>query len=323
MTGAVPATDTGATRHGRIRIGISGWRYAEWRGSFYPAGLRQRDELSYAASHFDTIEINGTHYALQRPQSFMRWHDETPEGFVFAVKGSRFITHVKPLRDSETPLANFFAQGILRLGDKLGPILWQFPPRFRFDEDQLAAFFALLPRDTVAAAALARRRCDQRPAGGGDDGAWISPDEPRLRLRHAIEIRHPSFLAPAFIALLRWHNIALVFADAVDWPYAEDVTADFLYLRLHGSKKLYASFYSGAALDGWAARILAWSAGGQPDDARLIDPRSPPPPLRRPRDVYVYFDNTAEVRAPFDAQALRRKLDSGLSDRRVSGIGQV
>src|SRR5207302_11007177 len=145
------------TRHGRIRIGISGWRYTGWRGSFYPKELRQADELSYASRHFDTIEINGTHYSLQRPEAFARWHDETPDGFVFAVKGSRFITHMKQLRDIEAPLATFFASGVLRLEEKLGPFLWQFSPRFRFDMEKLDRFLTLLPRDSKAAAELAKR----------------------------------------------------------------------------------------------------------------------------------------------------------------------
>ena len=284
----------------RIRIGISGWRYAGWRGSFYPKGLRQRDELADASRHFDTIEINGTHYSLQRPESFARWRDETPEDFVFAVKGSRFITHMKQLRDVETPLANFFASGVLRLEEKLGPFLWQFSPRFRFDAERFDRFLGLLPRDSVAAAALAEHH-DHRLKGR----AWTKTER-RRRLHHAVEIRHPSFLDPAFVRLLRRHDIALVFADAVDWPYAEDVTADFLYLRLHGSEELYASGYDDNALDRWAARIRSWSCGGQPEDAKLIDAAARP--RRRARDVYVYFDNDAKVRAPIDAQALRNRL---------------
>jgi uncharacterized protein YecE (DUF72 family) len=287
-------------KRGRIRIGISGWRYPGWRGSFYPPGLRQADDLFYASRHFDTIEINGTHYSLQRPEFFRRWRDETPEGFVFAVKGSRFITHMKQLRDIEAPLANFFAQGVLRLGDKLGPLLWQFSPRFRFDREKLERFLARLPQDGAAAAALASGH-DHRLAGR----SWIGSETARS-LRHAIEIRHPSFLDPEFVAVLRLHNIALVFADAVSWPYAEDVTADFLYLRMHGSRELYASGYSEEELDYWAERVLVWSAGGEPEDAKLIDPGARP--RRQPRDVYVYFDNDAKIRAPFDAQTLRRKL---------------
>jgi uncharacterized protein YecE (DUF72 family) len=289
------------SRPARIRIGISGWSYGGWRGSFYPAGLRHSDELSYASRQVDTIEINGTHYSLQHPDSFARWHDETPEGFVFAVKGSRFITHLKQLRDIETPLANFFASGVLRLEEKLGPFLWQFSPRFRFDADRLANFFTLLPGDTVTAAALAERH-DHRLEGR----AWTRTER-RRNLRHAIEIRHESFLEPAFVGLLRQHGVALVFADSVAWPYAEDMTADFVYLRLHGSEELYASGYSQEALDRWAARIKLWARGVQPNDARLIAPE-PKPPRRTARDVFVYFDNDAKVRAPVDAHSLKTKL---------------
>ena len=246
------------SRSGTVHIGISGWTYGGWRGSFYPAGLPHSDELSYASRQVDTIEINGTHYSLQHPDSFARWHDETPEGFVFAVKGSRFITHLKQLRDIETQLANFFASGMLRLEEKLGPFLWQFSPRFRFDPARLERFFALLPRDTETAAALAERH-DQRLAGR----AWTRT-ESRRDLRHAIEIRHPSFLDPAFVALLRRHRVALVFADSVAWPYAEDLTADFVYLRLHGSEELYASGYSNEALDHWEARIKQWAGASNP-----------------------------------------------------------
>jgi uncharacterized protein YecE (DUF72 family) len=286
---------------GRIRIGISGWNYGGWRGTFYPRGLRHEDELSYAGRRVDTIEINGTHYLLQRPESFAKWHDETPDGFVFAVKGSRFITHLKQLHDIETPLANFFASGVLRLEQKLGPFLWQFSPRFKFDPERLDHFFALLPRDTEKAAALAKRH-DRRLKGR----AWTRTERKRC-LRHAIEIRHRSFLDAAFVALLRRHRIALVFADSVEWPYAEDLTADFVYLRLHGSEELYASGYSEEALDHWASRIKLWARGLQPNDARLIAPDTPPP-CRNARDVYVYFDNDAKVRAPADARSLKAKV---------------
>ncbi|MBV9523733.1 MAG: DUF72 domain-containing protein [Alphaproteobacteria bacterium] len=282
-----------------IRIGISGWRYPPWRGRFYPKGLPQRLELAHASGLFATIEINGTFYSLQRPEHFALWHAQTPGDFVFAVKGGRFITHMKKLRDIETPLANFFASGILRLKEKLGPILWQFPPNLAFDAERFDAFFALLPRDTGAALRLAKRH-DHRL----DGRAWLRPQQKRA-LRHAVEIRHESFRTPAFVALLRRHAIALVFADAVSWPYFEDVTADFLYLRLHGSEELYASGYSDAALDRWAARIAAWAAGGEAGDRNCVTPTRPP---QRPRDVYVYFDNDAKVRAPFDAQALARRL---------------
>jgi uncharacterized protein YecE (DUF72 family) len=289
------------SRVGTIRIGISGWTYGGWHGTFYPRELRHSDELAYAGRQVDTIEINGTHYSLQRPDSFARWYEETPESFIFAVKGSRYITHLKQLRDIETPLANFFASGVLRLEEKLGPFLWQFSPRFRFDVEHLDHFLSLLPRDTEAAAALATHH-DRRLAGR----VWTRTDRKR-GLQHAIEIRHQSFLDPAFITLLRRRRVALVFADSVEWPYAEDLTADFVYIRLHGSEELYASGYSDEALDHWAARIKLWSQGLQPNDARLAAPDLPTP-RRNARDVFVYFDNDAKVRAPFDARALRARL---------------
>jgi uncharacterized protein YecE (DUF72 family) len=289
------------SRAGTIRIGISGWTYGGWRGTFYPPELRHSDDLAYASRQVDTIEVNGTHYSLQRPDSFARWYAETPESFVFAVKGSRYITHLKQLHDIETPLANFFASGVLRLEEKLGPFLWQFSPRFGFDTERLGHFLSLLPRDTEAAAALAEHH-DRRVAGR----AWTRTDRKRS-LRHAIEIRHRSFLDPAFITLLRRQGVALVFADSVEWPYAEDLTADFVYIRLHGSEELYASGYSDEALDHWVTRVKLWSQGLQPNDAQLIA-ADLPPPRRSTRDVFVYFDNDAKVRAPFDARALRAKL---------------
>jgi uncharacterized protein YecE (DUF72 family) len=289
------------SRAGTVHIGISGWTYGGWRGTFYPRELRHSDDLAYASRQVDTIEINGTHYSLQRPDSFARWYAETPESFVFAVKGSRYITHLKQLHDIETPLANFFASGVLRLEEKLGPFLWQFSPRFGFDAERLEHFLSLLPRDTEAAAALAEHH-DRRVAGR----AWTRTDRKR-GLRHAIEIRHRSFLDPEFITLLRRQGVALVFADSVEWPYAEDLTADFVYIRLHGSEELYASGYSDEALDHWVTRVKLWSQGLQPNDAQLIA-ADLPPPRRSTRDVFVYFDNDAKVRAPFDARALRAKL---------------
>jgi uncharacterized protein YecE (DUF72 family) len=286
---------------GTVRIGISGWTYAPWRGNFYPPGLLHADELSYASRQVDTIEINGTFYGLQRPDAFARWYHETPDGFVFAVKGPRFITHIRRLREVETPLANFFASGVLRLEEKLGPVLWQFPASFRFSAERLDHFFALLPRDAEAAAALATGRSEWLA-----DRSWVKTGQ-RRELRHAIEIRHESFLDPAFVALLRKHQVALVFADSVAWPYAEDVTADFVYLRLHGSEELYASGYSDEALDHFAARIRLWARGLEPNDARRISP-DPNPAGPVPRDVYAYFDNDAKVRAPVDARSLRGKL---------------
>ena len=286
---------------GNVRIGISGWTYAPWRGNFYPPGLLQADELSYASREVDTIEINGTFYGLQRPDAFARWYDATPANFVFAVKGPRFITHIRRLREVQTPLANFFASGVLRLEEKLGPVLWQFLASFRFSAERLDHFFSLLPRDTETATALAAGRSDWLA-----DRSWIKTAG-RRELRHAIEIRHQSFLNPAFIALLRRHRVALVFADSVAWPYAEDVTADFVYLRLHGSEELYASGYSDEALDHFASRIKLWAVGLEPNDARRAAPDADPAD-QIPRDVFAYFDNDAKVRAPVDARSLNAKL---------------
>lgn len=284
-----------------IYIGISGWTYAPWRGVFYPDDLVQKKELSYASRQFPSIEINGTHYSLQRPKSFLHWYDETPEGFLFSVKGSRYITHMKRLKDIDTPLANFFASGVLALREKLGPFLWQFPPNFQFDAQVLEAFFAKLPRTTNAALRLAKGH------NMVADRVWLesAPDRP---LRHCIEIRHQSFMVPEFFALLRRHDIAFVFADtAGKWPYVEDLTSDFVYLRLHGDEELYVSGYSDSALDRWAKRIHRWSQGGQIQKAKLITSRREAPSAES-RDVYVYFDNDVKVRAPADAKELRRKL---------------
>jgi uncharacterized protein YecE (DUF72 family) len=220
---------------------------------------------------------------------------------VFAVKGPRFITHIRRLREIEAPLANFFASGVFELREKFGPILWQFPPSLRYDRDLFARFLERLPRDTEAALKLARRR-DFRMTGR----ARLAIDRNR-KLRHAIEIRHESFLDEDFVALLREQGIALVVADtAGKWPYVEDVTADFVYMRLHGDEQLYVSGYTDAALERWAKRIRAWTAGSQPGDAELISNK--PPRRRASRDVYCYFDNDAKVKAPFDAMKLSEKL---------------
>lgn len=284
-----------------IRIGISGWRYAPWRGDFYPKGLAQRRELEFASRAVNSIEINGSFYGLQTPQRYAAWYAETPEDFVFSVKAPRFITHVRRLEDIEQPLANFFASGPLSLKDKLGPVLWQFPPSFRFDEALFGDFLSRLPSDTDQARQLARHADARLHLSGYLDA------ERGHALRHAVEIRNDSFRCQAFIALLRQHNVALVVADtAGKWPYIEDVTADFLYLRLHGDAQLYTSGYSDKALRRWQSRIEAWSAGHQPADAELIDPGHP---LREtPRDLYCYFDNDVKVRAPYDAQRLWQYL---------------
>jgi uncharacterized protein YecE (DUF72 family) len=284
-----------------FRIGISGWTYAGWRGVFYPAKLPHKRELVYSSGRFNAIEINGSFYSLQRPSSYASWRSSTPPGFVFSIKGSRFITHMKKLRDPEVPLANFFASGLLALREKLGPILWQFPPNLGFDEQRFDAFFRLLPRSTIAAAELARNH-DARLEGR----AFYEPDAER-EIRHCVEVRHPSFLVPAFFELLRRHQIAFVFADtAGKWPYSEDLTTDFVYIRLHGAEELYASGYNDNALDWWAERIRLWIKGRHPADARLITP--PTKPWRPLKELFVFFDNDAKVHAPFDAERLAARL---------------
>lgn len=285
---------------GAIRIGISGWTYPPWRGQFYPDKLPHKKEVSHAASVFRTIEINGTFYSLQRPETFAKWAAATPDNFVFAIKGSRFITHVQRLKDVRVPLANFFASGVLRLGPKLGPFLWQFPPNFKFDVKRIESFFKLLPRDTDAAQALARRH-DKRVSGR----AWMKSGEHRP-LRHSMEIRNSSFVVPEFIELLREYSVALVCADTVKWPRLMDVTSDFMYCRLHGSEQLCASGYDDQALDAWALHMVAWAGGNEPKDAERVINK--PGSKLSARDVFVYFDNDAKVRAPFDAQGLMARV---------------
>ncbi|MFD3449054.1 DUF72 domain-containing protein [Microbacteriaceae bacterium 4G12] len=269
----------------RSYIGISGWRYAGWRGGFYPKGLQQRRELEYAAERFDSVEINGSFYSLQRPESYERWRDETPEGFVFAVKGGRYITHMLRMQNARAALANFFASGVLALGDKLGPALWQLPERVRFDAEVLDAFFTLMPRTTGEALALAREH-DAKVEGR----AWLGEvvDRP---LRHVLEPRHPTFDSDECAEVLARHDVGMVIADSAGkWPMISRVTTDLVYVRLHGSEELYVSGYSPEELADWAARCRAWLAEG--------------------RNVYVYFDNDAKVHAPFDAMSLRALLDA-------------
>jgi uncharacterized protein YecE (DUF72 family) len=267
-----------------VRIGISGWRYEPWRGVFYPQGLPQRRELEFAARHFPSVEINGSFYSLQRPEYYEQWYADSPPGFVYAVKGSRYITHLRRLKEIDKPLANFFASGILALKDKLGPFLWQFPPMFAYQPERLAAFFDLLPRSTGEALALARKR-DARMKGRAR--LAIDADRP---LRHAVEVRHASFVDEGFLALLRKHDIGLVVADTAGrFPRLFEVTADFVYVRLHGDIEIYKSGYTPRALDEWAKRIRAWDRDG--------------------KDVYAYFDNDMKVRAPFDALNLMERLD--------------
>jgi uncharacterized protein YecE (DUF72 family) len=285
-----------------IRIGISGWRYAGWRNTFYPPKLAQRRELEFASRQVQTIEINGSHYALQSPQSYANWCEATPRDFVFSVKGPRYLTHMLRFSGarSETALANFFASGIFNLRQKLGPILWQFPPNFKFDKETFESILRSLPKNTDQAAELAAKHdAHVREVD-------VLPDRKRT-LRHAIEIRHASFCDKDFIRLLRKYHAALVISDSVaDWPYAEDVTSDFVYLRLHGTRVLYGGKYRDSALDWWAARITDWAGGREPSDAQRIASKTAR--RRTHRDVFCYFDNDQKAQAPFDAQRLIERL---------------
>jgi uncharacterized protein YecE (DUF72 family) len=265
---------------GRARIGVSGWRYKGWRGDFYPAGLVQRRELEYVASRMSSAEVNGSFYSLLRPSTYAAFRAQTPDDFVLAVKGGRYITHIRRLAGAETALANFLASGVLALGPKLGPLLWQLPPSLAYDEDRLVSFFALLPRTTGEAAALAARHDEKL----GEDRVHLSIDADRP-IRHALEVRHPSFCTDRTVGLLREHGIALVLADSPHkWPLLEQDTADFRYVRLHGHPDVYASGYSPAELDFWAEKVLTWTTAGQ--------------------DAYVYFDNDVRGHAPYDAVSL-------------------
>lgn len=277
---------------GAVRIGISGWRYEPWRGVFYPEGLVQKRELMFASRALSSIEINGTFYALQKPASFMHWYADTPDDFLFSVKAPKYVTHVRRLRDVAQPVANFFASGVLALEQKLGPVLWQFPPSFRFDEALFEAFLNLLPHDTHAAGKLAEQ--SDEFMGAREHREAGAPHALRP-IRHAVEIRHHSFECPEFVELLRRHRVALVVADtAGKWPFMTEVCSDFMYLRLHGDKELYASGYDDEALDKWAERIEGWCQRK--------------PAQGGPLDVYVYFDNDIKVRAPFDAARLLKRL---------------
>jgi uncharacterized protein YecE (DUF72 family) len=269
---------------GEARVGISGWRYAPWRGDFYPKGLQQRRELEYASSKLTSIEINGSFYSLQRPSSWLAWAEQTPDDFVFSVKGPRYVTHLLRLRSTDDALANFFASGLFRLGRKLGPILWQLPPNLHFDEAQLDAFLSSLPRTTTEAAALAARST----RGTAPEERGFEPGVERA-LRHALEVRSDTFDTERYFALLERQGVASVVADtAGKWPFLTRVTADFAYVRLHGDEILYESGYSPESLDTWAARVDGWRATG--------------------RDAFVYFDNDIKVRAPYDAMALASRL---------------
>ena len=278
---------------GRAWIGISGYDYKPWRGVFYPDDVPAREWLRFASRTFNSIELNGTFYSLKSPSVFERWLTEVPEtDFLFAVKGGRFITHNLKLRRSETALGNFFASGVLALGARTGPFLWQLPATYRFEADRLDQFMGILPRDSIEGEAVAREHDERLRRGALVDAAA------RVEYRHAFEVRHPSYFHPEFYELLRAHGYGMVVADSAGkFPMSEEVTAPFVYVRLHGSEQLYVSRYSDEELDEWAEKITRWRspAGGR-------------------RDVYVYFDNDAKVHAPRDALRLMERLGMTAAD---------
>lgn len=263
-----------------LRVGTSGWSYEHWRGKFYPAGFSGKRELEFISGKLNTAEVNASFYALQHPKDYQSWYARTPPGFVFAVKGSRYITHTKRLRDVNRALANFFASGVLALGEKLGPLLWQLPSGLKFDSAITTAFIEMLPKDHAEAARLGRRH-DSRMK----DRCYLEVRK-KYRLRHAIEARNETFLHPDCLALFRKFNIALVRAESGGrWPYMESRTSDFVYLRMHGSDENSKTGYrhgprGPSALKYWEGRIKVW---------------------RRDADVYVYFNNDAYANAPLDA----------------------
>jgi uncharacterized protein YecE (DUF72 family) len=275
-------------------VGISGYDYPRWRGAFYPERLAKARWLSYASRCFNSIELNGTFYSLKSPSVFARWAEAVPDrGFVFAIKGGRFITHNLKLRNCERALGNFYASGILALGRLTGPFLWQLPASYRFEAERLDQFMRMLPRNSIDGEAVARLHDHRLKRGALVEAA----EGKRVPYRHAFEVRHPSYFCDEFYDLLRSHKCALVFADtAGKFEYAEVVTTDFVYIRLHGSTELYVSGYSDDELDDWAARIRRWQG-------------------RNRRDAYVYFDNDAKVHAPHDALRLAKRLELSIEQR--------
>lgn len=264
-------------KSGAVRVGIGGWTFEPWRGSFYPEGLTQKAELAHASRHVTAIEINGTFYGTQKPESFEKWHDETPDDFVFALKGPRFATNRRVLAEAGSSIERFVGSGITRLGHKLGPINWQLAATKAFQPEDFEAFLALLPREV--------------------DG---------MALRHVVEVRHPSFMTPDFPALLDRYGIGAVFADEPDYPYFFDPTADFVYVRLQCAREDEPIGYPPAILDDWARHAAMWASGGLPGDLPRLDPK------RRvkntPRDVFVFMINGFKPKAPFAAMSLIERL---------------
>jgi uncharacterized protein YecE (DUF72 family) len=274
----------------RIRIGLSGWNYPHWRKNFYPAGLPQRRELEFASQAFDALELNGSFYSLQRPSSYLKWRETTPDGFVFAIKGSRFITHLKKLGGGTQGLANFLASGVLSLGPKLGPILWQLPPMLPYQPDRMIEFFSSLPATAEQAAEIAAG-CDDRIKKRFGEDPVVTPADPAARIRHAVEVRHDSYATGDFAHLCREYGIALVIADTAGrFTWVDEVTSELVYVRLHGDQELYASRYTAEGIDWWAGQVAGWAnASGV-------------------QEVFVFFDNDAHGYAPQNARELAERL---------------
>jgi uncharacterized protein YecE (DUF72 family) len=259
-------------KQGRLYIGIGGWTFVPWRGVFYPAKLAQSKELAYAASKLTSIEINGTCYGSQKPESFRKWASEVPDGFVFSVKGPRFATNRRVLAEAGESIQRFYDSGVLELGDRLGPVLWQFAPTKKFDEADFGAFLELLPQ--------------------GTDGR---------KLRHVVEVRHDSFKTPAFISLLRKFAVPVVYADHANYPAIADITGDFVYARLQTGKDTIDTAYPPKDLAQWADRMKLWASGGEPNDLPLVTDKSP---KASPRDVFAYVIHEGKIRAPAGAMDL-------------------
>jgi len=265
-----------AKKSGKIRLGIGGWTFAPWRGVFYPEKLPHAKELAYAASRLTSIEINGTFYGTQKPESYRKWAKEVPEGFVFSLKGPRFATNRRVLAEAGDSIKRFYDSGVLELGDRLGPVLWQFAPTKKFDEADFGAFLELLPK-----------KLDGRD------------------LRHVVEVRHDSFCVPGFITLLRRFSIPVVFSEHAIYPAIADITGDFVYARLQKGRDDIKTGYPPKALDAWAERLQLWASGGEPDDLPRIDGAAP---TKQPRDVFAYVIHEGKVRAPAAAVALIERV---------------
>lgn len=262
---------------GTIRTGIGGWIFEPWRGTFYPEGLSKAKELNYAGQHLQTIEINSTYYGTQKPETFAKWAGQVPDGFIFSVKGNRFVTNRRVLAEAGESMERFIKSGLAELGDRLGPLIWQFAPTKKFDIEDFGAFLDLLPRE-----------------------------EAGLPLRHAVEVRNPSFIDPDFIALARKKDVAVVYAEHFDYPEIADVTSDFVYARLQKGNDNIETAYTADALDEWADRAKLWAEGSVPNDLPLAAPSEKSE--KRPRDVFVYFIHEGKVRAPQAAQALAKRI---------------